>query len=260
MSLLAQETHFRFGENWKDFLSTVDEGSILEAERGLTKLLPEGVRGKTFLDIGCGSGLHLLAASRMGAKAMGVDIDPDSVAAAQSLGCSATVCSVFDLPTVPSDIVYSWGVLHHTGDMWPAVEKAASLVKPGGTFVLALYRKTPMCGFWRVEKRVYRKLPKPLQAIIKRLYSLPLMLSVAKQGKNPLAYIRNYKSARGMSFWHDIHDWLGGYPYESATPEETEDRLKAMGFEIVRSFPGGRSLGLLGTGCFEMVARRAPAA
>lgn len=254
--LLAQEAHFRFGENWKDFLTVAGPEHHAEAERGLLKLLPEGVKGKTFLDIGCGSGLHLLAAQRLGARAMGVDIDPDSVEAAKSLGCAATVCSVFDLPATPFDVVYSWGVLHHTGAMWPAVEKAASLVKPGGTFVLALYRKTPMCGFWKAEKRLYRKLPKPLQSITKALYSLPLFLALSLRGKNPATYVKTYKSARGMSFWHDVHDWLGGYPYESATPEETEGRMKALGLQLVRSFPGGKSLGLLGTGCSEYVFRR----
>jgi 2-polyprenyl-6-hydroxyphenyl methylase/3-demethylubiquinone-9 3-methyltransferase len=255
--LTAVDTHFGFGENWKDFLSTVDEGSTLEAERGLTKLLPDGVRGKTFLDIGCGSGLHLLAAERLGAIAMGVDIDPNSVAAAKSLGCAATVCSVFDLPTTPFDIVYSWGVLHHTGAMWEGVEKAASLVKSGGTFVLALYRKTPLCTPWRLEKRVYRKLPALLQRALRMAYGAAHLLAVTATGKNPAAYLQNYRSRRGMSYWHDIHDWLGGYPYESARPADVVSTVEGLGFELEYSFVHPvKAYGLFGSGCDEFVFRR----
>ena len=66
--------------------------------------------------------------------------------------------SIFD-PQIESmgsfDFVYSWGVLHHTGDMYRALRGAAGRVAPGGRFLFALYRRTPLCWLWKLEKRWY---------------------------------------------------------------------------------------------------------
>ena len=142
---LAAEGHFAFGENWKSFVNVVDASRIARAEAGMRRLFPDGeLRGARFLDIGCGSGLSSLAAARLGAAQVhGVDIDPASVEAARTLlgrylqpeVWSARVASVLELDPArdgPFDVVYSWGVLHHTGAMWRAVEAPAGLVRPGG--------------------------------------------------------------------------------------------------------------------------------
>lgn len=167
--LSSVESHFKFGENWRSFVDTLSERSIEEAERGLARLFPKGeLRGHRFLDIGCGSGLHMLAAQRLGAaEIVGFDLDRVSAQTAQALlsahassrNWSVNVRSVFDLdPRRDSayDVVYSWGVLHHTGDMWSAIRKAAAMVAPGGYLALALYRHTPLCGLWRVERKFMR--------------------------------------------------------------------------------------------------------
>src|SRR5206468_9888451 len=130
MNLEHLETHFRFGDNWQSYARAISERHIRHAVAGLRALVPDGCAGKTFLDIGCGSGIHSLAASILGAKVTAIDIDPASVEASHSVltshGFPAVVpkqISVFDLdPTTfgQLDIVYSWGVLHHTGDMWRA--------------------------------------------------------------------------------------------------------------------------------------------
>ena len=125
--------------------------------------------------------------------------------------------SIFDLEPVYDglhDIVYSWGVLQHTGDMWPAIEKAAALVGPRGYLALAIYRKTPLCGLWRWEKRRYSKSPPALCAAIRLSYKMAYIAGLAATGRNPLTYIRRYRSNRGMDWHHDVNDWLGGYPYE----------------------------------------------
>jgi SAM-dependent methyltransferase len=267
--LLSAESHFKFGENWKSFLSTVDEGSIASAEECLAKLVgPEDLAGKTFLDIGCGSGLSLLAASRLGASELvGVDIDASSVEATRNLMSraapdatwSARVQSVFDLTPEQDglfDIVHSWGVLHHTGDMWTAVRRAAALVKPGGLFVIALYRKTPFCGAWRIEKRFYTRASRPVQRGIEKAYKAVWFAQSLARGRDPNAYIRQYKGRRGMDWSHDVHDWLGGYPYESASAQEIRRFLKDQGFTVEREVLRGRSIGLLGSGCDEFRARR----
>lgn len=266
--LTSQDSHFAFGENWREFSKLVNDGRIADSDAGLAKLFPpEELIGKRVIDIGCGSGLPALSMLRAGAGHITcVDIDPDSVETARILlsrhaphdAWSVEIKSVFDLEGT-YDIVYSWGVLHHTGDMWPAIDKAASLVRPGGLLAIALYAKTPMCGFWRSEKRLYRRLPRPLQAV-----ACATLLGIRATGRllrfrNPMTLFGS-SLRRGMSAWHDQHDWLGGYPYESATPDEVRNLLTPHGFVLLRQnlFKGSR-LGLLGVGCNEYVFQRAVA-
>jgi SAM-dependent methyltransferase len=263
------ESHFEFGENWLDYLRHVDEAAVAEAERGLLKLLPAAaIAGSRFLDIGCGSGLHALAALRLGARELvAIDIDPNSVKAASALlaqwapDAKAQVrrLSIFDADPAELgtfDIVYSWGVLHHTGSMWEAVERAARFVQPGGLFALALYQKRPSCGPWRVEKRLYTAAPGFVRAAMRGVYKTAFFAGLAVTGRNPWRYVRDYKSVRGMNWHNDVHDWMGGYPYESATPAEVAARLAPLGFEPVAVHALKPGLGLLGTGCAEYTYRR----
>jgi SAM-dependent methyltransferase len=264
----VDEGHFAFGENWLSFVSTVDAQSVESSVESLARLLPaEAFAGSSVLDIGCGSGLSLLAAGRMGARDLfGVDLDPQSVAAARTLfqrwGGSARIelRSVFDLDPARDgqfDIVHSWGVLHHTGDMWRAVDCAARMVKPHGYFILALYRRTPFCALWKVEKLFYAHAPKPLQALIQKLYRLAFKVGLLAQRRSLAAYIANYRSKRGMDWHHDVHDWLGGWPYQSATPEEIVSFMKQRGFTKYRSFTHAAVAGgLFGSHCDEFVFTR----
>lgn len=264
--LTAQDSHFAFGENWRDFATTITDERVAWSDQDLARLLSrDDLTGKRVLDIGSGSGLPALSMIRAGAAHVTcVDIDPNSVTATeQTLGrhvpperWAARVDSVFDLPDAQFDVVHSWGVLHHTGDMWRAIDKAASLVKPGGLLAIAIYCKTPLCGFWTVEKRIYRNLPRPVQAAI-----CALMLGVRAAGKlarfkSPMSLFTG-TTGRGMTAWHDQHDWMGGYPYESATPAEIYDYLSAKGFTRQREnlFAGSRS-GLFGSACDEYTFRR----
>lgn len=266
----AAENHFAFGENWRSFVDLVDEDMIAQAVRSLERLLPRTeLAGRTFLDIGCGSGLSMLAASRLGAASLqGIDIDPQSVAAAQALMSrfspngpwQTRVTSVFDLDPARDgtfDVVHSWGVLHHSGDMWTAVRRAAALVAPGGGLVLALYRRTPLCGFWTHEKRVYSRAGRSTQAAMRALFKATYAAGLIASGRNPVSYIQGYKSARGMDWSHDVHDWLGGYPYESVLPDEVRSELESLGFTLVRVFEKPAAVkGLLGSHCDEFVAVR----
>lgn len=267
--LTSLEAHFGFGRNWKSFLSTISSEAILEAERGLLRLFPEGVQGQHFLDIGCGSGLSMLAALRLGATSVhGIDIDPESAEAARTLlgkwapdePWSVEVKSVFDLTPQNDgtyDVVYSWGVLHHTGDMWKAIDAAAAVVGQHGRFGVALYRKTPLCGFWTTVKRAYSRSPEALQRLIALMFKTAFLAGIVTTGRNPKSYIVNYKTVRGMSWTHDVHDWLGGFPYQSVEPQEVKDHLAHLGFIIEREFTRPAALqGLFGSHCDEFVARR----
>jgi len=145
-NLKTVESHFAFGENWSEYSALIDDVKIQEAEKGLLRLVDQKqLTGKTFLDIGCGSGLHSLAALRLGVtKVLATDIDHESVTTTKNvlqkyvlpaMQYEVQEVSVFDLPNKVSekfDIVYSWGVLHHTGDMYQAIKDATQLVKSDG--------------------------------------------------------------------------------------------------------------------------------
>lgn len=265
MSLTERATHFEFGENWRDYAKSIDQKRIDAAIEGLRKLFPDGLSGKTFLDIGCGSGLHALAALSMGASSVtALDIDENSVATTRDLlmrlapaaNWTVGLASVFDLgpeQTGTFDVVYSWGVLHHTGDMWRAIERAARLVRPGGQFALAIYADTTCGDLWRIEKRFYTKAPRLIQAMIRFGYVGAYLAAQAIRGIDPFSFLRNYNSRRGMNFSHDAHDWLGGYPYEAATAEHLHDRIAALGFREIRSFRLPITTGIFGAGCHELV-------
>ena len=262
-------THFAFGKNWASYSALIAEAQIEASKTALTKLIPaEEFKGKSFLDIGCGSGLHALAAADLGVnRIMAADIDPDSVATCRAVlshnniaaPWRAEVMSVFDLDAERQgtfDIVYSWGVLHHTGNMWEAVAKAASMVSPNGLLAIALYRKTYTDLFWKWEKRLYARAPKVIQSIIFAAYTAIFRLAMFARRANYREFLSNYKSLRGMDHRHDVHDWLGGYPYETALAPEVDAKLVALGFKAERVFARPISHGILGSGCDEYVYRR----
>jgi 2-polyprenyl-6-hydroxyphenyl methylase/3-demethylubiquinone-9 3-methyltransferase len=150
-------------------------------------------------------------------------------------------------------------VLHHTGAMWRAVDACLPLVGDGGLLVLALYRRTPACGFWRAEKRFYSRAPGAVRALIRGLYKFVFVVGLIATGRSPAAYVRDFERNRGMAWTTDVDDWLGGYPYESVTPEEVRSHLVPRGFEEVRSFTRpARLAGILGSHCDEFVFRRKP--
>jgi 2-polyprenyl-6-hydroxyphenyl methylase/3-demethylubiquinone-9 3-methyltransferase len=164
--------------------------------------------------------------------------------------------SVFDLARQGAryDIVHSWGVLHHTGAMWEAIDLARSLVVENGFLVLALYRKTPFCGFWRLEKRLYCKSPRILQTPARLLYKSAYSCRLLARGTNPFDYARDYgRIRRGMDWDHDVHDWLGGYPYESVSQLEMRQYAARIGLQEVRTFASAPYLGVWGSDCDEYV-------
>jgi 2-polyprenyl-3-methyl-5-hydroxy-6-metoxy-1,4-benzoquinol methylase len=268
MKLTDRETHFEFGENWRDYAATIDQSRIDSAISGVRKLFPEGLAGKSFLDIGCGSGLHSLAALLAGAAlVVATDIDENSVATTRDLltkyaprsKWSASILSVFDATPEALgefDVVYSWGVLHHTGDMWRAIDCAAALVKPGGQFAIAIYSATKMDAPWTLEKRIYSSLPTAGQWIIRQAYMAAWLAGKTALGQNPITIVKNYYQTRGMSFSHDAHDWLGGYPYQTASAEDIRLHFAKLGLKETRAFPLPKTVGLFGSGCHQFVFTR----
>ena len=239
---------FSFGRNWQTFLEGFDDERVKIAEASLTDFLgmPD-LRGNSFLDVGCGSGLFSYAAFNLGAKRIvSFDLDPFSVECCKYLRARVNnpshweVCegSVLDRGFLSGlgtfDIVYSWGVLHHTGHMWDAIEQSAALVNPGGHYYIAIYNKilarngstSWIHPFWLKVKTIYNTYPTLGTYILEPLAMTAYLAIVVARGENPIAHIRDYKSHRGMSWRTDATDWLGGYPYEFATVEEVFKFIK----------------------------------
>ncbi len=269
--LLEQESHFAFGKNWASYAQLVTEARVQAAVDSLRKLAGGDLQRKRFLDIGCGSGLHALAALRLGAReVVALDIDRDSVTTTQQVlqthatgqNWSVRQASVFDLEIdSPStfDVVYSWGVLHHTGDMYRALRAAAGLVGPQGQFIFALYHRTPLCWLWKIEKRWYAGASIAAQSCARSAYVglFRLAFPLVKRRSKFSDYVAGYVQQRGMDFYHDVHDWLGGWPYESISPTQTERLMVGLGLHRVRAFIlQGVKLGLFGAGCDEYVYAR----
>jgi 2-polyprenyl-6-hydroxyphenyl methylase/3-demethylubiquinone-9 3-methyltransferase len=265
--------HFRFGSNWADFARSITEERIARAISSLSALSsPRHFEGRDVLDIGSGSGLSAVAALRLGARHVtAIDIDPESVETSRAVltrfapvgTFTVRQASVFDLnPEDESgfDVVYSWGVLHHTGDLSGALDIAAKLVRPNGFLVLALYRRTAIDGFWQAEKRLYAHGPLWAQAAMRAMFKTAFVSGLLVTGRNPIQYVRDYQVQRGMSWSHDVHDWLGGYPYESIETAELTAALSTRGFALEYAIERPVALGgLFGAPCNEYRFVRATA-
>ena len=264
---------FEFGSNWASFLKLLNNDRIEQADRSLCEMLEvSSLEGRTFLDIGSGSGLFSLAARRLGASVVSFDYDSNSVNCTRELkqryfpnddNWSIQQASVLDENFVRSlgkfDVVYSWGVLHHTGEMWKALKIAGYAVADGGMLFIAIYNDTgSQTDRWRWIKRTYCRLPSTLKGPFAMLAIAPSeakrLINYSIEGR-PLEYLRSwreYRNARGMDHWSDIIDWVGGYPYEVASADEIFDFYKKMNFQLKRIKTGG-----VGLGCNEFVFEKA---
>ncbi|HJU56503.1 MAG TPA: class I SAM-dependent methyltransferase [Pyrinomonadaceae bacterium] len=266
---IARGERFEFGKNWSRFLAVLDDARITRAEESLKAMLEvDDLEGKSFLDIGSGSGLFSLAARRLGARVHSFDYDPHSVACTTELRrryfagddrWQIEEGSALDADYVKSlgqfDVVYSWGVLHHTGEMWKALDNARWPVAPGGKLFVAIYNdQGSRSRRWLWVKRTYNDLPRFLRPPFALLTIAPQetkamlrSLATLKLGEYVRTWTR-YDTNRGMSRWRDIVDWVGGYPYEVAKPEEIFDFYRARGFQLMKMKCGG-----VGLGCNEFV-------
>lgn len=227
-------------------METVRQEDVDGARRDIEHWLgADRVRGKTVIDVGCGSGIHSLAFQLLGAEMIhSFDADQYSVEATKVLWAGArkpekwTIAqgSILDKEYVASlgqyDIVYSWGVLHHTGAMWQAVENACRLVKPGGVLWIALYAKGPRYPKDLALKQKYNSASRLGKRCMEYRGIGRLVLSRLGHLRNPFAW--NQKRGRGMDAYHDLVDWLGGLPYEVASEDEVVKFGRESGFVLER--------------------------
>ena len=269
---ITKGERFEFGANRAKFLNVLNDERIALAEQSLRNMLGvNDLKGKHFLDIGSGSGLFSLAARRLGATVHSFDYDPQSVACTAELkrryylddpDWIVEQGSVLDQDHPQTlgqwDIVYSWGVLHHTGAMWQAFDNVARLVAERGKLFIAIYNDQGKSSqYWSTVKRLYNSLPNPLRFLILwpafvRLWG-PTTFRDCVRGR-PFHTWRTYgKNERGMSPWRDVVDWVGGYPFEVAKPEEVVTFFGKNRFLLLKLKRCG-----VGHGCNEFVLTDLP--
>ena len=261
---------FDFGQNWAEFSqNAATHERAAQARDQFAALMGDiDLQGKSFLDIGFGQGFSLLSACALGAKGVGCDINPkchevimrnralfpDSgtgpipllVGSILDDNVVAALRESREFGAVGFDVVHSWGVLHHTGDMRRALVNAASLVRPGGHFVVANYNRHWSSRPWLAIKSLYVHSARWMQRLmIGALYPVIWLAKLAVTGQNPKS------TDRGMDFYYDVVDWVGGDPYEYTTSTEMEEICQPIGFSLVRAIPAN-----VPTGCNELVFRK----
>lgn len=252
---------FNFGKNWQKYSSNfLDEQKLSQSKSSLINLLGQNqLDNGDFLDIGCGSGIFALAAKSIGAsRVTAFDLSRESIEAANQNKTRFGFkdedvlffqSSIFDISPDQLglfDIVYSWGVLHHTGAMYRSIDRAASFVQDNGLFIIAIYNRHWTSGIWRIIKYCYNKSPMFIQKIMEIFFTgIIFIAKLLITGGNPL------KKDRGMSFYYDIIDWLGGYPYEYASKDEVVNFCGQCGLSLVKYFPAG-----VPTGCNQFIFRK----
>lgn len=256
------EIRFGFGENWLEFEGGgVNEREIIHAKRSLQEWLNvDDLQGKTFLDIGSGSGLFSLAAREMGAEHVySLDYDEQSVECTKRISMRETMPhtgswtiergNVLDRTYMKKfynnyDIVYSWGVLHHTGNMMLALEQAGKCVKENGLLFISIYNDQGIeSKIWTKVKKTYNQVSDKKKRMLLVLSSLYLYgykqtVAILKSSKT-----KNMKTGRGMNVYTDLVDWVGGYPFEYATPEKIITFYLNRGFELKKLMAPGRKYG-----------------
>ena len=269
MEKKLESKRFQFGKNWKAFLKNLNNDKIDNSKVSLSNFLGlKSLEGKTFIDIGSGSGLSSLSAMNLGANVFSFDYDQHSVECTRSLkdmffpndnkwkiesGSAIDENYMNNLGIY--DIVYSWGVLHHTGNLNKELELSSNLVKNNGLLLLAIYNDQGLSSkIWGAVKKAYVKSPYIFKIFIIglsyiRLWGPTTIKDFIKL--KPFYTWRNLYKTRGMSPHYDVIDWVGGYPFEVRTPEEIIHFYLDKGYELKRlkTCKGGK-------GCNEFLFKK----
>lgn len=244
------KNRFSFGRNWKKYSKLITKERLAKAELHLKdRFQVQNFQGK-FLDIGCGSGVFTVSALNLGAEVKGFDFDMKSVETSRKvltqfsggntrweIGQGDILTSKHNEDISNSDFIYSWGVLHHTGNMNLAIENIATNAKLGSKWVIAIYNDLGNeSKMWTKLKKLYVDYP-PLRPFL-LAYSYyrfwaKQQIRLAIHLRNPFDGWKNYAiDSRGMSAWYDLIDWAGGYPFEVASVDWIKNKIEPFGWRL----------------------------
>jgi 2-polyprenyl-6-hydroxyphenyl methylase/3-demethylubiquinone-9 3-methyltransferase len=259
---MARKTYT--GRVWKKYAKHISEKHVVSGVSSLKRLTGlDTFQGRSFLCVGCAGGLMAVAAARLGAqRVVGVDPDPQSIEATHRAfrqiegempgNVELREGDVLDPEFMNSlgefDIVYSWGFLHHTGQMWHAMDLVTHNVASGGLLAMGIYNRMWLNGFWLRVKKFYNWAFWPIRfPMALSLFGLTAGARILR-GRHPFR-----KRSRGMSVWYDTVEWLGGVPYEWASEGEVCGFLKQRGLALVKFLP----VAGFKHGCNQMLFKRA---
>lgn len=268
---------FEFGLNWTKYINAITNKEIREAEKHLKEWFPKeyNFKEKYFLDVGSGSGLFSLAARRLGAKVYSFDYDLNSVECTRKLKDKyfkndndwiIEQGDILNKDYVESiikstkfgeksterkfDIVYSWGVLHHTGNMKRALDNVDLFVnkedgKEAFLFISIYNDQGSKSIKWRRIKKIYNKSSKYLKMLLIVLVAIYCrgFRGAAKVFYSHFFVKKNVLRSRGMDAYTDLIDWVGGYPFEVSSPEKIFKIYKDKGYELEKFLTVGGGLG-----------------
>jgi len=242
---------FSFGKNWKDFIATVDDEVIVEAGNDIEEWLGTyNIRGKSIVDIGSGSGLSSLCMFQRGCRRLvSFDYDPHSVEAtkllAERVGSPGNweifQGSILDEALInwlgTFDIVHAWGALHHTGNMWQAIDNAIHLCAPDGLLFISLYTGGDL---YEEHLDLKRRFNDADETTKRKMVQMHMERSKGSSYKTRESADGIARDQRGMTRYHDALDWLGGLPYEVAHVSEVLLFCITRGLRPVRIFERGQ--------------------
>ena len=253
---------FGFGQNWINFSKAISENEIAASQQAIMELLSvQNLAGKKLLDIGSGSGLSTIAAKRLGAEVIAFDYDVNSVQATCNnikkfegsvLGKEVQVLqgSVLDLKFLQNiekcNIYYSWGVLHHTGNMYLSYLNLSKVIESEGILAIAIYNDQGIKSkLWWVVKYLYNNSP------ILRIFIIAFSYWYFVPLRRLYNFFKRKQARRGMNLYFDMLDWLGGFPFETESPRTTVEVFNALGFDLIKQKNVGNRLG-----CNEFVFKK----
>ena len=162
------------------------------------------------LDAGCGTGVCSLALAERANQVLAVDMSLQSLKTAVELAhkigrhnIEFKQASVLDLPFASEsfDLVYSWGVIHHTPSPIRALDELVRVLAPGGLLVLAAYRKTRLTVIHEIARKFCLRLPPLLRKPVVKFVAIPIGI---------VAQLLGLKELRddNLSLESKIEDWL----------------------------------------------------
>ncbi len=200
----------------------------------------EEVQGKSVLDAGCGTGIFSIIFSNNGAgHVTGIDISEGSLKTAKNLkekfNLSHTEFLQQDMLVLPFpdeifDIVWAWGTVHHTTDPFRAIEELIRVLKPGGSILLAVYKRTRLTFIHEIIRKTLLRTPQKTWKMLGKILAFFL---------SPVVFLfkKREKSRQGEKLEELIIDWYFVPIRHYYRPEEIEHFLEEKGLSIEEYLP-----------------------